>query len=270
MALFPQCIICRFLDDLAEKDVKEKTRLIISAFFKSTGAQSVRCVQETYSIEEAVEKLSEQVARTEPSPGTSPELLAQIDRQIKKNVTSEGVKVAKLSGGISFRMDDCLNSNSRWDFHLHHGPLPMLDLRTSHGEGFQPAQAWAETFFSSGAAHFLWLDGKYGIGRKKCYGTGDNQYLISKRDEIFLFSKGDSSEDSVQAGLDLRRLCHDVWEQHGQAIGDMTPFTSWSWRKKRLIKAFDKALVDEVGAEKLDELLKAMGTTVEQWLNAGD
>ena len=166
------------------------------------------------------------------------------------------------SGGISFGMDGEPNSPKRgWSLWLHRGPLPLLEIELSDRNGFKPPPGWQECLLSGGATHVL-TDGS---GYR---GGADHLYLLLKRQKVFPWSKGDSSEGAVAAGQRLRRLCQEVWsKESGEKAG---PYKLSSWRRsqKRFVRNFDKMLIGRIGSQELAGVLKAMGTDLDYWLQA--
>ena len=65
----------------------------------------------------------------------------------------------------------------------------------------------------------------------------------------------------------LRELCSAVWNNQSNDLVKKAA-KIWPGSNIRFIRAFDKALVDEVGFDKLSKLLATLGTTIDQWLEA--
>jgi len=253
---------------LSEKSVREESETFLSVFFKSVGVQKVHYFEKTCSVAEATERISSQLTTRRAPTKTVMELLDQVMDQHLTMEISRGGKTF----GICFKVEQSRLLSGDWELYLRPGPLPVLELTTFYGHDSQ-SQTWAETFIGSGIAHVISIDSKYLIGRGWFYGTGDNRYLLWKWEQLLYVSKkvayDNSNEDAVRAGLDLRQLCHEVWNKRKDDLGPLEALKLWPWRQKYLIRTFDRATIDEIGVEKLNAILKAMGTTVDQWLKAG-
>jgi hypothetical protein len=140
---------------------------------------------------------------------------------------------------------------------FHRGPLPLLELSISDQVGFKPPPDWADSLIKSGAAHVLSTNRGY-------VGSANHLYLFLKRNGIFPHSKGDSSVEAVSAGQSLQQFCCEV--ASGQAVTTQT-LSFWRWRQKRFLHKFDQALRAHVGADKLGIVLKAMGTSPDEWFH---
>lgn len=264
MALFPQYVVCKFIAGLSEKEVGDETQKILAAFFGSIAAQEIQRGGDSYSVENAIENIAEKIAKQEPPSGALPEFVAQVAMQSKMTAMPKD----SLSYSVSFVAEDALQTKSQWELFLHRGPLPMLELRTYHGRCPKLRKGWIESLVNCGVAHFIWVDSKYGIGKKTVYGTGDNQYLFWKRQALFPFSRGSSSDEAVEAGFRLRQLCRRVWERQHVHFERASIFPPWRSRKKKLIENFDKGLLNEIGREEIGVLLRAIGMSLESWLRA--
>jgi hypothetical protein len=107
----------------------------------------------------------------------------------------------------------------------------------------------------------LWISGEGHVG------GADHLYLLLKRQKLFPYSKGESCDGAVEAGQHLRQLCREAWSKQGRETGPYK-LSSWHWRQKRFIRKFDKMLIREVGSQKVAEVLKTMGTDLDDWLQA--
>jgi hypothetical protein len=65
---------------------------------------------------------------------------------------------------------------------------------------------------------------------------------------------------------DFRRTLQEVYEREKMNLGETSILSEWLWNRQHPIKAFDKAVLDAVGLEKLTTTLNAMGITVDEWL----
>lgn len=237
MGLFSQHPASKFLDDASESCIEDGAKVLLSGFFDAMHVQKVHFEKNVLPIEEAVGQCCLRMAQAPQRPN--------------------------LSSGIVFGMDKEPNSpRTAWELWLHRGPLPLLELCISDGIGFKPPRGWAQPLLSDGAAHVLWVSGKGYVG------GADYLYLLLKRQKLFPYSKGDSGEGAVAAGQQLRQLCSQVWSKQGAKAGPYK-LSSWGWSQKRFIRKFDKLLVDQVGREKLAQVLKTMGTDLDQWFQAG-
>lgn len=272
MGLFSQHPASRFLDDANKSSIEEGTRILLSNFFDVMRAQTVHLQSGISPLIEAHLKATAGISLSELSKAEGREP-APLKTDVLPTGEAIGVcclrmtqapQLPGLSSGIVFGMGKEPNSpRNAWELGLHRGPLPLLELRISDGLGFKPPKGWAETLINSEAAHVLWVSGKGYVG------GADYLYLLLKRQELFPWSKGDSSEGAVATGQHLRRLCKEVWSKQGGEKHGLYTLSSWRWSQKRFVRKFDKLLVDQVGREKLAQVLQAMGTDLDQWLQAG-
>jgi hypothetical protein len=260
MGLFPQCVITKFLDASSENEMNEEAFQLLSAFFESTTAQEVECSGDRCSTIEAARRLSGQIA---PNPSSDPilELMKQLVENHDRGFFQKGI-------GGTFSVCHGKDSKSRWRFLLNRKQIPFFYLYTNHGEGFHTQKQWAEVFFGRGVSHVVWLDGVFGIGKPKCYGSNANQYLFWKCQSLLSKVPLIPIPDHETARLlshEFRRTCQNVYERGKMNLEDTAILSAWSWKTIRSIKAFDNALIDEAGLEKLTTTLNAMGITVDEW-----
>ena len=263
MALFPQCVIGKFLNTSSETEVEEEARKLLPAFFESCNAENIECFGEIYSANDAVRNLSARLASQK-----APTSVAEMINHVSENRGAVVFQKGNASMGVTFNVCNGRNAKSRWMLCSSCGPIPMLELRVNHGRDFNPQRQWGEEFFNRGVADLVWLDGKFGVGRPTCFANHDNQYIFWKRQELMSKVSFDRnpSQQAIQAGVALRQICHKVNESEKNDSGDAAILVSWPWKRRRLIKAFDRALIDETGADKLRTILNAMGITVDQWI----
>jgi hypothetical protein len=271
MGLFSQRPASRFLDDASKSSIEEATRILLSNFFDVMRAQTVH-------LQSGVSPLIE--AHLKTTTGTSlPELSNAGDRvpgplKIEVLPTADAIsqcclrmtqapQPSGISTGITFGLDKEPNGPSTtWGLWLHRGPLPLLELYISDGTGFKPPRGWAEGLISNEAAHVVWISGKGYVG------GADHLYLWLKRQKLFPYSKGESSDGAVVAGQHLRRSCQEVWSKESDEKTGPYKLSSWRWSQKRFVRKFDKILVGQIGSRELAGVLKAMGTNLDDWLQA--
>ena len=272
MGQFSQCPASRFLDDASKNSIEEGTRILLSEFFGVMGTQTVHLRSGISPLIESHLKATAGISLSELSNASSREL-----EPLKADVLPTGKAIRQccsrmaqapqlpcISAGIIFGIDKEPNRpRTAWGLKLHRGPLTLLELCISDGRGFKPPSGWAEPLIGREAAHVLWISGKGYVG------GGEYLYLLLKRQQLFPYSKGESSEGAVGAGQHLRRLCQEVWSEQGHEKPGPYKLSSSRWSQKRFVRKFDKILVARVGGEKLGQILRAMGTDLDQWLHAG-
>ncbi|MGA2603559.1 MAG: hypothetical protein ABSG14_04965 [Verrucomicrobiia bacterium] len=286
MGLLPQCTIHKFLDDPTGAGLEGEIRMFLGAFFEATRARTAQRFAGAYLISEATARFPRWLIRPEEIP--EDERMVGIDRDLYARAANDeryskatreyfahlaqghsslAIGAGTVSGGMSFGLDKESNRRSWWDLNLYRGPLPILELLSYHGYDFKPLGGWERSLFANGeAVHVLWMDARAGAGVKRYWGAGGNIYLLKKRQDLLPVSKGDSGEEAIKAGRRLRDLCRIVWRrQRGNKAG---LYKLSSLDQKRFMQRFDKALLDEVGAEKLAVLLEMMGTSLDHWLRS--
>jgi hypothetical protein len=209
---------------------------------------------------EASQTLSRQLVMG-VEPLAMPELLARIRGQDLTMEMCAGVRTF----GINFGIEQRLNS-SGCTLYCRSGPLPVVELGVLYFADRQSPREWAETLVATKAVDVVYTRTPW-LRRERRYGAGDSRYLLWKRARLFREPK--ASIGAVQAGCVLRELCKGVWNDPKRGLAKLEATRWWPWSQRRFIKAFDKALVEQVGEEKLTEIFGAMGTTVEQWLAEG-
>jgi hypothetical protein len=227
----------RFIDGLSASEVEAGARDLLAGFLSAAEAHTVDLESGAFGPEDAVNRLCHLLVRAPQLPG--------------------------VSSGVSFAIDKGKDPKSNWSLLLHRGPLPLLELRTIKGRGFDPPRQWEQVLVASGAVHVAWTNGKEYLG------AADSIYLLKRRRKLFPQSKGRSTDDAIKSGLRLRQLCRDVWSEKPEATKPYR-LSSWKRTQKRFMKSFDDLLVRKVGAEELSQVLAAMGTNLPEWLAASD
>jgi len=285
MGLFPQCTIHTFLDDPAREGLEGEIRMFLCAFFEATRARTAQRFSGAYPIDEAAAKFPRWLIRPEEIP--EDERTVDINRDLYVRAANDGryskatreyfarlgqrhpslvADAGTVSTGMSFGLDKESNPRSWWNLSLNRGPMPVLELLSYHGYDFKPPGGWEKSLFANReAVHVLWMEARTGAGVKRYWGAGHHIYLLEKRQNLFPFSEGDSGEEAIGAGWRLRELCRTVWNR--QRANKADPYSLSSSDQKRFMQRFDKALLDEVGAEKLAALLEVMGTDLDHWLH---
>ena len=284
MGLFPQCAIHKFLNDPTAEGVEHEVRMLLGAFFAATRAKTAQRFSGTFSTSEAVAKFPRWLIRPEEIP--EDERMVGIDKDLYAGAADDpryskatreyfshlaqghpslAVSAGTVPAGMSFGIGNESNPRSWWNLTVYSGPLPLLELLTYHGYDFKPPGGWEDSLFANReAVHVLLMDTRTRMGAKRYWGAGHYMYLMSKRQNLFPFSQGDSGEEAIKAGRRLRDLWQIVWKrQRGNKTGLCKLSSS---DQKRFVVRFDKALLDEVGAEKLAGLLEVIGTDLDHWL----
>ena len=253
-----------FLNASDGTEAEAEARRLLCAFFESGEARNIECFGSIHSVNDAVLKLSAHLGLHHP-PGIS---VAEIIARVSENHGAVTFEKGGASMGVVFSVSDGPAARRHWTLCLSRGPMPMLDLRTNHGRTAQPQRQWGRALFERGAAHVVWLDGTYGIGRSTCYGDNDNQYLLWKRQELMAkgLSTAGSSKEAVQAGLELRQLCRSVHELELRNLNTAGILSSRPWKRRRLVEDFDRSLISRAGIGRLTTMLDTMGIDVGQWL----
>lgn len=252
------CSITRFINPLDNENVCEETKDFLSAVFKALQVGSVKMLNARCSMQGAVQSMSTRLFKPLGLEDKTADLLAQIREQDLTMEIREGVKTF----GVNFKIEMAGELYGCTLFYRP-GPLPLIELRTLFFPDSQSPSGWAEKLISTQAVHNLrtvthWL--------RKCnyYGFGYNRYLLWKRDVVFQPTKAD--EDAILAGLALRALCQAVWQNHQKDLAKLEAPRFWQFSYSRLIRAFDKVLIEEAGLPKLTSILKLMDVSLEQWL----
>jgi hypothetical protein len=207
MGLLPQTMVVRFLVELGDKYVRESAKSLLSAFLESTGTQRVQSNECDWPVKEASKHLADIMF----TPIDADDDIIDVANKGVDLHISHGI----VSYGVSFGVDRKSNPKSRWNLLLFKVPFPILELRTFHGGGFKLGSHWAKSLSSDKNVDMVWLDGKFGVGRKTSYATGDVQYLFWKRRRINSSITVDPAKYSINAWLELRRICKQAWtEQH--------------------------------------------------------
>jgi hypothetical protein len=218
--------------------------------------QGVTRVGIKYTAEEASHTLSRHlVIYVEPLPIS--ELLARIQGQDLSVEMCAGVRTV----GINFDIKQRFNS-SGCTLYYRFGPLPVLELGVLYFSDVQSPREWAESLVSSKAVDVIRTQTDW-LRLNKRYGAGDRRYLLWKRDK--LLGEPKATTTALQAGRALRELCNVVWNKRSNDLAKKAARV-WPGSHVRFIRAFDKALVDEVGFDKLSKVLETLGTTIDQWL----
>jgi hypothetical protein len=265
------CPVRAFLETEEAVFVESQAQTLLSAFFDAMHAKTVHM---SLGLDPEIKALLEHKAgnRLDVSRGYLDVLTMPVKYEVVPADLAArhgAIRMAELarplgiSTGISFGLDRApLSPKTSWELILHRGPLPLLELGISDQAGFMPPPGWLETLRRSGAVEIL-------NNGKRYLGTADNLYLWLKRSHIFPHSKGLANVEAVTAGQHLRQLCREMFP-HGQAKSEarLSELSFWRWRQKRFIRTFDKALIKHVGSDKLNAVLKAMGTSPAEWFRA--
>jgi hypothetical protein len=261
MGLFPQCVVTKFLDASSEDELKAEAFQLLSAFFESTKAKEIKFPDGSYSTIEAAHRLS---GLAIPKPSSDPvfEMMKQVIEAREK------VTIQRETIGGAFSICHGKDSQSRWRFSLSRKRIPFFHLYTNVGEGFHPQRRWGEEFFERGVAHVVWQEGVFGLGRRMCCGNNADQYLYWKCQGLLYTPPLSPIPDQETARLshEFRRTCQLVYEREKMNLGHTSLLAVWPWKTMHSIKAFDKALINVMGLEKLATTLNAMGITVDEWL----
>ena len=253
-----------FLETNEAVCVESQAEILLSAFFE---AMHTTAVHMSLGPGLAVKAFLE--FKTENPPPMSVEYLEALAKPVKHEVLPASIaarqgaiRMAELARppgittGISFGLDqDPLSPKKRWLLMFHRGALPLLELSISDQVGFKPPPDWTNSLIKSGAAHIISANRAY-------IGSADHLYLFLKRNRIFPYSKGDSSAEAVLAGQSLQQFCREI--ASGQAVTTQR-LSFWRWKQKRFLRRFDRALLTHVGTDKLSTILKAMGTSPDEW-----
>ena len=252
------CDITRFITSSSEEGARRETHAFLSAIFQSMEVQEVTRVGINYTAEEASHTLSRHLLIcVEPLPMSA--LLARIQGQDLSVEMCAGVRTF----GINFDIKQRFNSGG-CTLYYRFGPLPVLELGVLYFADVQSPREWAESLVSSKAVDVIRTQTHW-LRLNRRYGAGDRRYLLWKRDK--LLGEPKATTNALQAGRVLRELCSAVWNNQSNDLAKLAAKT-WPGSNVRFIKAFDKALVDEVGFDKLAKLLQTLGTTIDQWLEA--
>ncbi len=238
MGLFTQCRLARYLDSLEPAHIASQVQLLTSVLFDSLNARTIHIVGAVLPAEEASARFADRLSR-----------IAVKHRPIH---------------GVTFGVNKEENILSRWDFFLEGGPLPELNVCTYHGTHFRPPDKWPETIVGARAANALWFEGKGYWGTKQ-----SDLYLFLKRAalrrSIFL---GIPDAPAAAAGNELREICSSIRTDVAREEKGAFRLSRWSWRKKKFVRDFDRALLEKVGTARMTAILTTLGINNEQWLSA--
>ena len=256
MSQILHCTVTRFVTSFSEEGVRGETHAFLSATFKSMEVHEVTRVGIKYAAEEASYRLSRHlVVHIEPLPMR--EFLAQIQGQDLSVEMCAGVRTFGINFDIKQR-----NNSSGCTLYYRFCPLPVLELTVLYFADVQSPREWAEALVSNKAVDVVFTETDWlRLGRR--YGAGDCRNLLWKRNKLLKVPK--AAPHTLQEGRVLRELCSAVWNKRSNDLATKAAII-WPGSNVRFIRAFDKALVDEVGFEKLSKLLETLGTTIDQWL----
>lgn len=259
MGMFSMSPAYRLLGGISEDLVGSEARILLAGFFEAMGTRTVYLPgPSSIAFVDLVEKAtgmpldvtSEREEALTPGDAVS----ACAARLIS------GQPFPGISRGISFGLDQLPTSpKNRWHLMLHRGPLPSLSITISDNSAFRPVAGWEKVLICKGAAHIVW-NGKVYLG------TRNNIYLLLKTRQLFPYSKASSTQGAIDGGLMLQKLCRNLALKDGQQE-EMFRLRSWHWARKRFLRNFDQLLVQQVGTEELTQILSAMGTDLDTWLN---
>jgi hypothetical protein len=272
----------RFLDVATNEHVYAATKVLVSGFLHAMQAQNVHFVYGMHpQMRELAQKgamggaasqrfgaggLLESIGSDEGTKQGDRRVVAESWETAAETCASRMSKLQEIPGvsrGISFGIDtEPSGPKTSWSLAFHRGPLPLLEIELSDHLGFHPPQTFRNSMIQSKCAHIV--NGAKG----PIAGGGDHIFLMLKRFKLFPYSKGNSSSEVVAAGQRLRRLCREVWQKLSGDLETLYELSSWEWKRKRFVRAFDKALLEHAGSENLDALLKEMGTRLDSWLPA--
>jgi hypothetical protein len=267
----------RFLDTTNPEDIHAAAKLLLSGFLQVMRAKTIYFRYGMHPMMRMIARSSHH-ARTQRFGSGSLLLSADDDDESTKGeprVVAESVpgavetcatRLAKLremslvSRGISFGIDvEPSGPHTSWMLVLHRGPLPLLEIKLSSMRGFNPPKGWRDALLNTRCAHLVGF----------AMGSGDNVFVLLKRNALFRYSKGNSGSQAVSAGQQIRKLCREAWQKQTGSADTLYELSSLTWRRRRFVSKFDRILLDLAGSENLDAILKRMDTRLESWLVAG-
>jgi hypothetical protein len=277
MGLFPISVAKRFLDTAGTEDIYASAKTLLSGLFSVMQAKTIyfkygmhpmmRDLMARGLHDAGMRRLGAGGTVLYSSDDDDESTIGEhrvVGKSVDAAVETCATRLAKLSEiprvsrGISFGIDvEATNPDTTWHIFLHRGPLPLLDTELSNAPGFHPPDGWQDAFLKSHCAHVV-----------RSQGSGDNVVLSLKRRKLFSHSRGNSSAEAVGAGQQLRKVCREVWQKQAGERDTLAESSPWEWRRRRLVRKFDRALVDHAGSENLDAILKRMDTRLESWLAA--
>jgi hypothetical protein len=97
----------------------------------------------------------------------------------------------------------------------------------------------------------------------------DNLCIRQKQLRIFpRMSQGAPRDRALGAGLEIRRLCREVWAEGAGKSLDPFWLSQWRWKRPAFERDFDRILLERVDPPRLQEILRALGsTTLDCWLD---
>src|ERR1041385_8807143 len=193
MSLFVQCKAARFFDEFTTESVESETRMLLRGFFEAVNATRVRSGDTHYSIQEAAEHFATTLAR---DPVSASREIPAAGLPNDRSVLSGG---GRVSSGIPFGIDDHKNPRSRWNLFLHRTVVPLLELWTFHGYGFNRGHDWANRLVANETAHVIWLDGRFGLGFQKYFCREDHLYLWGKWQNLGFLSRSAFAPERFEA-----------------------------------------------------------------------
>jgi hypothetical protein len=247
----------RFLSSTEHEVARAEAETFLVACFESLGVREVVRSGAKHPVGEASKIMSTQLMRPAEPAGAGSNLLNRIMQQDLTMETCQGITTL----GVNFQIEQ-LRDLRGGTVYYRPGPLPVIELGVLYFAERQSPKEWAARLLSSQAVHVL-CTVTHLLRRQSIYGTGDNRYLFWKRGKLPGRPMGD---EAMQAGFALRELCRVVWKQRRRELARLEAPKWWFWFRTRLLRAFDEALIEEAGREELEELLKAMSTTVDRWL----
>lgn len=277
MGLFPISAAKRFLDTTTAEDIDASSKALLSGLFNAMQAKTIYF---KYGMHPKMRELMAQGLH-DPSTrrlggggtalyrsGDDDESLSGESRVVCESVDAAAeicaTRLAKLpeiprvTRGISFGIDvEATNPDTTWHIFLNRGPLPLLDVELSNAPGFHPPDGWQDALLESNRAHVV-----------RWKGNVHNVVLSLKRRKLFPHSRGNSSAEAVSAGQQLRKICREAWQKQAGELDTLAESSAWEWRRRRLVRKFDRALINHAGSDNLDAILKRMDTRLESWLAA--
>jgi hypothetical protein len=279
MGLLPISPAKRFLDSTKPEDIYIACKLLLSGFFQVMKAKTIYFEYGMHPVMRGMIARSLHQAGTRRfgsggslllSAGDDDESTSGEPRVVAESVDGAvetcATRLAKLpeiphvSRGISFGIDvKPSGPDTSWNLVLHRGPLPLLEIELSNTPGFHPPEGWRDDLINTRCAHVV----------RSSMGSGDNVLVLLKRTSLFPYSKGNSLPHAVAAGQQLRNLCREAWQKQTGSAETLYELSSLTWLRRRFARKFDRTLLDQVGAENLNAILKQMDTRLESWLVAG-
>jgi hypothetical protein len=267
LALFSLSPVYRFIDGLG--NVESNARILLAGFLEAMGARTMHLESApSQGIKARLERLLPPDALNGLTGwgerGETKVLPAKDSVEVCSALVKEFPQIPNVSGGVSFGINEDANSpGNRWHIMLHRGPLPLLEITISDSARFAPPAGWETILVNSKSAHIICTS------HSQYLGMPANIYLLQKRQKLFPYSRGKSTDDAVESGLRLRRLCYEAWAQQKARHTDLCEVPLRGGKQRRFLRQFDELLLSAVGFDTLNEILTGMGTDLDKWNQAG-